>query len=172
MAQLNLDARQQRSLEISRDQNERDHLGFALDRARKELAFAQRETVRQDALFRTGAVAANVVDRARTTEQQRAREVRGLEAQLAGQAAVLQASKTTSPCATTAATPIRWCGFRRPPSPWSTPKAMCAPNLPGQRHGTAGEHRQEGMAGAQPLPTCQPPKGGGVAAGGPEGGFR
>ncbi|MBW4529637.1 MAG: HlyD family efflux transporter periplasmic adaptor subunit [Aphanothece saxicola GSE-SYN-MK-01-06B] len=93
VAQLNLDARQQRSLEISRDQNERDNLGFALDRARKELAFAQRETVRQDALFRTGAVAANVVDRARTTEQQRAREVRGLEAQLAGQAAVLEASK-------------------------------------------------------------------------------
>lgn len=93
VAQLNLDARQQRSLEISRDRNERDNLGFALDRARKELAFAQRETVRQDALFRTGAVAANVVDRARTTEQQRAREVRGLEAQLAGQAAVLQASE-------------------------------------------------------------------------------
>ncbi len=93
VAQLSLDARQQRSLEISRDQNERDNLGFALERARKELAFAQRETVRQDALFRTGAVAANVVDRARTTEQQRAREVRGLEAQLAGQAAVLQASK-------------------------------------------------------------------------------
>ncbi len=62
VAQLNLDARQQRSLEISRDQNERDHLGSALDRAR-------------------------------ATEQQRAREVRGLEAQLAGQAAVLQASK-------------------------------------------------------------------------------
>jgi multidrug resistance efflux pump len=93
VAQLSLDARQQRSLEISRDQNERDNLGFALERARKELAFAQRETVRQDALFRTGAVAANVVDRARTTEQQRAREVRGLEAQLAGQAAVLQASR-------------------------------------------------------------------------------
>ncbi|MCP9786351.1 HlyD family secretion protein [Cyanobium sp. N5-Cardenillas] len=93
VAQLSLDARQQRSLEISRDQNERDNLGFALERARKELAFAQRETVRQDALFRTGAVAANVVDRARTTEEQRAREVRGLEAQVAGQAAVLQASK-------------------------------------------------------------------------------
>jgi multidrug resistance efflux pump len=93
VAQLSLDARQQRSLEISRDQNERDNLGFALERARKELAFAQRETLRQDTLFRTGAVAANVVDRARTTEEQRAREVRGLEAQLAGQAAVLQASK-------------------------------------------------------------------------------
>ena len=93
VAQLNLDARQQRSLEISRDQNERDNLGFALERARKELAFAQRETLRQDTLFRTGAVAANVVDRARTTEEQRAREVRGREAQLAGQAAVLQASK-------------------------------------------------------------------------------
>ena len=93
VAQLGLDARQQRSLEIARDQNERDNLGFALERARKELAFAQRETVRQDTLFRTGAVAANVVDRARTTEQQRAREVQGLEAQLAGQAAVLQASK-------------------------------------------------------------------------------
>jgi len=38
-------------------------------------------------------VAANVVDRARTTELQRAREVRGLKAQLAGQAAVLEASR-------------------------------------------------------------------------------
>ncbi len=91
---LNLDASQQRSLEISRDQSERDGLGFALDRARKELAFAKRETLRQEELFRAAAVAANVVDRARTTELQRGREVRGLEAQLAGQVAVLQASRS------------------------------------------------------------------------------
>jgi len=90
---LSQDARQQRNLEVARDQGDRDSLGFALDRARKELAFAQRETRRQDQLFRAGAVAANVVDRARTTELQRAREVRGLEAQLAGQAAVLEASR-------------------------------------------------------------------------------
>lgn len=90
---LTQDARQQRNLEVARDQGDRDSLGFALDRARKELAFAQRETRRQEELFRAGAVAANVVDRARTTELQRAREVRGLEAQLAGQAAVLEASR-------------------------------------------------------------------------------
>lgn len=90
---LSQDARQQRNLEVARDQGDRDSLGFALDRARKELAFAQRETRRQEELFRAGAVAANVVDRARTTELQRAREVRGLEAQLAGQAAVLEASR-------------------------------------------------------------------------------
>ncbi len=90
---LTQDARQQRNLEVARDQGDRDNLGFALDRARKELAFAQRETGRQEELFRAGAVAANVVDRARTTELQRAREVRGLEAQLAGQAAVLEASR-------------------------------------------------------------------------------
>ncbi|MCP9836116.1 HlyD family efflux transporter periplasmic adaptor subunit [Cyanobium sp. N.Huapi 1H5] len=90
---LTQDARQQRNLEVARDQGDRDNLGFALDRARKELAFAQRETRRQEELFRAGAVAANVVDRARTTELQRAREVRGLEAQLAGQAAVLEASR-------------------------------------------------------------------------------
>lgn len=90
---LTQDARQQRNLEVARDQGDRDSLGFALDRARKELAFARRETLRQEELFRAGAVAANVVDRARTTELQRAREVRGLEAQLAGQAAVLEASR-------------------------------------------------------------------------------
>jgi multidrug resistance efflux pump len=90
---LSQDARQQRNLEVARDQGDRDSLGFALDRARKELAFAKRETLRQEELFRAGAVAANVVDRARTTELQRAREVRGLEAQLAGQAAVLEASR-------------------------------------------------------------------------------
>ncbi len=90
---LSQDARQQRNLEVARDQGDRDSLGFALDRARKELAFARRETLRQEELFRAGAVAANVVDRARTTELQRAREVRGLEAQLAGQAAVLEASR-------------------------------------------------------------------------------
>ena len=90
---LTQDARQQRNLEVARDQGDRDNLGFALDRARKELAFAQRETKRQEELFRAGAVAANVVDRARTTELQRAREVRGLEAQVAGQAAVLEASR-------------------------------------------------------------------------------
>ncbi len=96
VAQLNLDARQQRSLEISRNQNERDNLGFALDRAR-------------------------------TTEQQRAREVRGLEAQLAGQLAVLKASNNDLTLRNNRSNPIRWCGFRRPPSPWRTPKAMCAP---------------------------------------------
>lgn len=90
---LTQDARQQRNLEVARDQGDRDSLGFALDRARKELDFARRETLRQEELFRAGAVAANVVDRARTTELQRAREVRGLEAQLAGQAAVLEASR-------------------------------------------------------------------------------
>ena len=90
---LTQDARQQRNLEVARDQGDRDNLGFALDRARKELAFSQRETKRQEELFRAGAVAANVVDRARTTELQRAREVRGLEAQVAGQAAVLEASR-------------------------------------------------------------------------------
>ena len=90
---LQQDARQQRTLEISRDRSDRDGLGFALDRARKELAFARRETRRQEELFRAGAVAANVVDRARTTELQRDREVRGLAAQLAGQTAILQASR-------------------------------------------------------------------------------
>lgn len=90
---LTQDARQQRNLEVARDLGDRDSLGFALDRARKELAFVQRETQRQEELFRAGAVAANVVDRARTTELQRAREVRGLEAQLAGQAALLEASR-------------------------------------------------------------------------------
>lgn len=93
VARLTQDARQQRDLEVARDQGDRDNLGFALDRARKELAFARRETLRQEELFRAGAVAANVVDRARTTELQRAREVRGLEAQLSGQAAVLEASR-------------------------------------------------------------------------------
>jgi len=43
---LSQDARQQRNLEVARDQGDRDNLGFALDRARKELAFAQRETRR------------------------------------------------------------------------------------------------------------------------------
>jgi len=90
---LTQDARQQRNLEVARDLGDRDSLGFALDRARKELAFVQRETQRQEELFRAGAVAANVVDRARTTKLQRAREVRGLEAQLAGQAALLEASR-------------------------------------------------------------------------------
>ena len=45
---LTQDARQQRNLEVARDQGDRDNLGFALDRARKELAFAQRETKRQE----------------------------------------------------------------------------------------------------------------------------
>jgi multidrug resistance efflux pump len=92
VARLGRDVERQRALEIRRNRSDRDDIGFSLDRARKELAFARRETKRQEELFKAGAVAANVVDRARTTELQRARDVRGLESQWAGQSAVLQAS--------------------------------------------------------------------------------
>ncbi len=90
--EVRVDAERQQALEIRRNTQDLDQIRADLQRARAELAFAQRETKRVEGLYRTGAVAANVYDRAQTTEQQRRRELAGLEARLASGGTDLEAA--------------------------------------------------------------------------------
>lgn len=92
VTEVQLDAERQQALEIRRNNHELNQTKAELLRARAELAFAERETKRVYGLFQTGAVAANVYDRAQTTEQQRRREMTGLEARLAGGRTDLEAA--------------------------------------------------------------------------------
>ncbi|MCT0207545.1 HlyD family secretion protein [Synechococcus sp. CS-1332] len=92
VAEVQLDAGRQQALEIRRNREDLDQTTADLQRARAELAFTERETKRVERLFRTGAVAANVYDRAQTTEKQRRRELTGLEARLAGGRTDLEAA--------------------------------------------------------------------------------
>ena len=82
VAEIRVDAERQRVLEIRRNHQDLMQTTADLRRAQAELAFAKRETKRIEALFRTGVLAANVYDRARTTEQERRSELAVLEAKL------------------------------------------------------------------------------------------
>ena len=61
------DARDQRQLATARERNQLARIQAELRRETQELAFSERDVQRQEQLFRAGAVAAQVVDRARTT---------------------------------------------------------------------------------------------------------
>jgi multidrug resistance efflux pump len=82
LAAIRVDAERQRALEIRRNRQDLLQTTADLRRAQAELAFARRETKRIEALSRAGVLAANVYDRARTSEQARRSEVAGLEAKL------------------------------------------------------------------------------------------
>jgi multidrug resistance efflux pump len=86
------DAGRQQELEQRRNRHDLGQTMADLQRARAELAFAERESRRQESLFRSGAVAANVFDRAETTKQQRRRELESLEARLASSRTDLEAA--------------------------------------------------------------------------------
>ncbi|MEA5441564.1 HlyD family secretion protein [Cyanobium gracile] len=92
LADVQRDAERQQALEIRRNRQDLGQTTADLQRARAELAFAERETKRVEGLFRNGAVAANVYDRARTTELQRRRELTGLKARLASGRTDLEAA--------------------------------------------------------------------------------
>jgi multidrug resistance efflux pump len=85
-AAFSIDASNQRRLDKSLRMNELNQLKTIHSRAREELAYSQRELKRLDSLFRAGAVAENMVDRARTTVRQNLHSLEAAKAQLLAQA--------------------------------------------------------------------------------------
>jgi multidrug resistance efflux pump len=90
-AAYSTDATNQRTLDKNLRMNELDQLRTAHSRAREELAYSQRELKRLDSLFRAGAVAENMVDRARTTVRQNLHSLEAAKAQLLAQGNRVQA---------------------------------------------------------------------------------
>jgi len=86
------DASDQRRLETGRAGEELKQLRAELDKERQELSFSERDVKRQEALYRAGAIAENVVDRARTNAQQNRNQVRSLEARIQAQNQRVQAA--------------------------------------------------------------------------------
>ena len=86
------DASDQRRLETGRNTEQLRQLHAELAREQQELAFSQRDVVRQEALYRAGAIAENVLDRARTTAQQNRAQLTAIEARIAAQNRKLQAA--------------------------------------------------------------------------------
>lgn len=88
------DASTYRRLETDRTGNELDQLKAARAREQEEVAFSQRDLQRQEALFRAGAIAETVVDRARTSLQQNRDQLQGIEARIRAQTNRLQAAES------------------------------------------------------------------------------
>ncbi len=83
----------QRQLETQRYRSEIRRVQADIRRAEAELAFAQRDVARQEYLYRTGAIAETIVDRARTTARQRQQDLLNLRSQLQGQQTLLNAAQ-------------------------------------------------------------------------------
>ena len=88
------DASTYRRLETDRTGNELDQLKAARAREQEEVAFSQRDLQRQEALFRAGAIAETVVDRARTSLLQNRDQLQGIEARIRAQTNRLQAAES------------------------------------------------------------------------------
>ncbi len=86
------DAGDQRRLETARSNHELDQLRADLARERQELAFSERDVKRQEDLYRAGAVAENVVDRARTALAKNRDQLRAIEARIRAQGNRVQAA--------------------------------------------------------------------------------
>ena len=93
VSEFSRDAGDQQRLETARSSNELDQIRADLARERQQLAFSQRDVKRQEALFQAGAVAENVVDKARTAAAKQAEQVQALEASLHAQENRLQAAR-------------------------------------------------------------------------------
>ena len=87
------DASAQQQLETARSSNDLDQLKADLARERQELAFSQRDLKRQEELFKAGAVAETVVDRARTAVEQNRDQLLSIEAKIRAQTNRLQAAE-------------------------------------------------------------------------------
>lgn len=88
------DASTYRRLETDRTGNDLDQLQAARAREQEEVAFSQRDLQRQETLFRAGAIAETVVDRARTSLQQNRDQLQGIEARIRAQTNRLQAAES------------------------------------------------------------------------------
>lgn len=87
------DAGDQRRLETARSGNDLDQLRAERSREQQELTFSQRDLKRQEALFRAGAVAETVVDRARTSVAKNREQLQAIDARIRAQINRLQASE-------------------------------------------------------------------------------
>ena len=87
------DARDQRQLATARERNQLARIQAELRRETQELAFSERDVQRQEQLFRAGAVAAQVVDRARTTMLANQQQVAAAQARLQAATNQLQAAE-------------------------------------------------------------------------------
>jgi multidrug resistance efflux pump len=76
------DAAEQRRLTTEREGNQLDQLKADLAREQQELGFSQRDLKRQDQLYRAGAVAERVVDRARTAVQTNQQQLAAIQARI------------------------------------------------------------------------------------------
>ncbi len=95
------DAEQQKELEIERSSRELQRLEAELRRSREEVAFIDRDLKRQQTLFRAGAVAETVVDRASTDLAREREQLAALEERLAGQKSVVAAARKNLTLTTT-----------------------------------------------------------------------
>jgi multidrug resistance efflux pump len=87
-----VDASDQRRLETGRNAQELSQLQADRAREQQELDYSERDVKRQEMLFRAGAVAENVVDRARTTAQENRNQLKATEARIKAQQRRLQAA--------------------------------------------------------------------------------
>ncbi len=92
-ADSGLDSRRQVQLQLARQTQELNTLIAREKKAVHELAFAHRHQERYSTLFAQGAVAADVVDRTRTTWEQAQAELEAARHALRAQRAVLEAAK-------------------------------------------------------------------------------
>ncbi|MCT0216431.1 HlyD family efflux transporter periplasmic adaptor subunit [Synechococcus sp. CS-1330] len=76
------DAAEQRRLTTERERNQLDQLKADLAREQQELGFSQRDLKRQEQLYRVGAVAERVVDRARTAVQTNQQQLAAIQARI------------------------------------------------------------------------------------------
>ena len=93
VGEFSRDVSDQQRLETARSGNDLDQIKAELARERQQLAFSQRDVQRQEELFKAGAVAETVVDKARTAAAKEARQVQALEASLRAQGNRLQAAR-------------------------------------------------------------------------------
>ena len=87
------DARDQRQLATTHQRHQLAQIQADLAREQQELAFSRRDVQRQEQLFRAGAVAAQVVDRARTTMQANQQQLAAIRARLQSANTQLQAAQ-------------------------------------------------------------------------------
>lgn len=87
------DAADQRRLSTARQGYQLDRLRADRTRERQELAFSRRDLIRQEELFRAGAIAERIVDRARTTMLTNQQQLAEIEAQIRAETSQLQAAE-------------------------------------------------------------------------------
>jgi multidrug resistance efflux pump len=92
-SEFSRDANDQRRLDTARSGNDLDQLRAERAREREELAFSERDLIRQEQLQRAGAIAETVVDKARTAVARNRQQLQAIEARIRAQLNRLQASE-------------------------------------------------------------------------------